>query len=334
MSLEPMPAPRSEAPPARTPLFIEQRGGRANDPVSELRASLCAPQPFIAPKFFYDRLGSALFTAICELPEYYPTRTEAAIFDAFADSIAETVGEQATLIDLGAGDCAKAARLFAHLRPAQYVAVDISVEFVRHALDCLQRQFPELPMLGLGADFSAGLALPERVRERQRLFFYPGSSIGNFTPGEARVFLRGLRGQLDARGGLLIGVDLAKPREIVEPAYGDALGVTAAFNLNVLVHANRLIGSDFRVQDWQHVALLNERESRIEMYLQARRDLTVRWPGGEMSRRAGERIHTENSYKYTLGDFEGLLAAAGFRVERCWRDERDWFAVIHARAAA
>ncbi len=329
-----MHAPRRNAPAERTPLFIEQGGARPGDPASELRASLAAAQPFIAPKFFYDRLGSALFAAICELPEYYPTRTEAAIFRAFADPIAEAVGEHATLIDLGAGDCAKAASLFARLRPAQYVAVDISVEFVRHALDCLQREFPELPMLGLGADFSAGLALPAQVRERQRLFFYPGSSIGNFTPGEALAFLRGLRGQLDAQGGLLIGVDLAKPREIVEPAYSDALGVTAAFNLNVLSHANHLIGSDFRVEDWQHVALLDERESRIEMYLQARRDLTVCWPGGSLSRRAGERIHTENSYKYAQADFERLLAAAGFRVERCWRDERDWFAVIHARPAA
>lgn len=328
-----MHAPRSDAAAEARPLFIEQRSARAIDPAHELRESLAAPAPFIPPKFFYDRLGSALFSAICELPEYYPTRTEAGIFETFADPIAQAVGPRATFIDLGAGDCAKAASLFARLRPAQYVAVDISTEFVRDALECLQRQFPWLPMVGLGADFSGGLELPDSVCAQRRVFFYPGSSIGNFTPDQAVGFLAGLRDLAGADGGLLIGVDLAKPREIVEPAYADALGVTAAFNLNVLSQVNRLIGSDFRLEDWEHVALLDEDESRIEMHLQARRDLVVRWPGGSLSRRAGERIHTENSYKYRQEDFERLLARAGFVVNQCWRDAQGWFAVIHARPA-
>jgi len=334
MSIERMHAARSDAAAGPRPLFIEQPGARAADPAQELRESLAAPAPFIPPKFFYDRLGSALFSAICELPEYYPTRTEAGIFDQFADAIAQAVGPGATLIDLGAGDCAKAASLFERLRPAQYVAVDISAEFVRDALECLQRQFTWLPMVGLGVDFSGGLALPDAVRAQRRLFFYPGSSIGNFTPEQAVDFLSGLRRLAAADGGLLIGVDLAKPREIVEPAYADALGVTAAFNLNVLSQVNRLIGSDFRLEDWEHVALLNEDAGRIEMHLQARRDLLVRWPGGSLSRRAGERIHTENSYKYRQDDFERLLARAGFLVDRCWCDAQGWFAVIHARPAS
>jgi len=188
-------------------------------------------------------------------------------------------------------------------------------------------------MIGLGADFSSGLELPEQVRRQRRVLFYPGSSIGNFTPEQAVAFLAGLRTQLGEDGSLLIGVDLAKPREIVEPAYSDALGVTAAFNLNVLPQVNRLIGSDFRVEAWKHVALLNATESRIEMHLQARRDLVVRWPGGSLARAAGQRIHTENSYKYRQGDFERLLSRAGYATDRCWSDARGWFAVIHARPA-
>jgi dimethylhistidine N-methyltransferase len=317
--------------PTRGPRFVDQAKARAIDPRREIADALCAPHPFIAPKFFYDRLGSALFSAICELPEYYPTRTEAAIFDACAGEVAAAVGPRCTLIDLGAGDCAKAARLFPSLAPAQYVAVDISVEFVRAALDSLQRQFPALPMLGIGTDFSAGMRLPQQVRQERRVFFYPGSSIGNFTPAQAREFLAGLRAQLDEAGGLLLGVDLAKPREIVEPAYDDALGVTAAFNLNLLSHVNRMLGSDFHLADWRHLAFLNEADSRIEMHLEARRDLRVAWPGGERRFRAGDRIHTENSYKYRRPDVEAMLQAAGFLPTRCWTDERGWFAVFFAR---
>jgi dimethylhistidine N-methyltransferase len=313
------------------PGFIDQATTRATDPRRELTESLGAPMPFIAPKLFYDRLGSALFTAICELPEYYPTRTEAAIFDANADEIAAAVGAGSTLIDLGAGDCAKAARLFASLAPSQYVAVDISVEFVRDALGRLQPRFPSLPMLGIGADFSQRLELPGAVRGERRVFFYPGSSIGNFAPAQAREFLRGLRGQVDLAGGLLLGVDLVKSKDIVEPAYDDALGVTAAFNLNVLTHVNRLIGSDFVLADWRHVALLNDAESRIEMHLEARRDLRVRWPGGERRFRAGDRIHTENSYKYRRTDLEQMFRDAGFLPDRCWTDDRGWFALFFAR---
>ena len=316
---------------ARTPGFIERAATRGIEPRRELEQSLGARAPFIPPKFFYDRLGSALFSAICELPEYYPTRTEAAIFEAHAREIAAAVGQGATLIDLGAGDCAKAARLFDDFAPEQYVAVDISVEFVRHALDCLQRQFPALPMLGVGADFAQQLLLPDAVRGTRRVFFYPGSSIGNFTPAQARQFLRGMRAQVDPAGGLLLGVDLAKPKEIVEPAYDDALGVTAAFNLNALAHVNRLIGADFSVADWRHVALLNEAESRIEMHLEARRDLRVTWQGGERRFRAGDRIHTENSYKYLRADLETMLREAGFLPGHCWTDERGWFALFFAR---
>ena len=315
---------------------------------SELLAGLGAPQAHTSPKYLYDALGSKLFEAICELPEYYPTRTEAAIFATFGDAIAESVGTGATLIDLGAGNCAKAARLFSRLQPAQYVPIDISVDFLRDTVAILQQRFPEIDMLGVGMDFSGSLELPEEVSRRQRLFFYPGSSIGNYTPDEALLYLRRIRAacggaaseavtrdndDTGGEGGLLIGVDLVKDTALLDAAYDDALGVTAAFNLNMLRHLNHLLDADFDVSDWRHAGFFNAAESRIEMHLEARRDVTVTWPGGQRRFHAGERIHTENSYKYTQQGFASLLERAGFEVRHVWTDPRHWFMVCHARLA-
>jgi len=296
----------------------------------ELAEGLLAMPARTSPKYLYDPLGSRLFDAITELPEYYPTRTEAALLAAHGAAIAAEVPKGATLVDLGAGNCEKAARLFGLLQPARYVAVDISADYLNNALQCLQRQYPMLDMLGVGLDFSARLTLPDEVGEGPRLLFYPGSSIGNFTPQEALAFLRQVRTAAQG-GGLLIGVDLLKPLDVLQAAYDDALGVTAAFNRNLLLHINRLLGSDFAVHDWSHVAFFNETASRIEMHLQARRELTVRWAGGERRFGRGERIHTENSYKYQLGDFQTLLAAAGFARVQAWTDERGWFAMVWAQ---
>ncbi|MEQ1657987.1 MAG: L-histidine N(alpha)-methyltransferase [Hylemonella sp.] len=296
----------------------------------ELAGGLLATPARTSPKYLYDPLGSRLFDAITELPEYYPTRTEAALLLTHGAAIAREVPKGATLVDLGAGNCEKAARLFGLLQPARYVAVDISVDYLNNALQCLQRQFPALDMLGVGLDFSASLELPPEVGEGPRLLFYPGSSIGNFTPQEALPFLRQARAASQG-GGLLIGVDLVKPSAVLEPAYDDALGVTAAFNKNLLLHINRLIGSDFAVPDWEHVAFFNEAASRIEMHLQAVRELTVRWSGGERRFARGERIHTEISCKYRLADFQSLLAAAGFAQIDAWTDERGWFAMYWAQ---
>jgi dimethylhistidine N-methyltransferase len=302
----------------------------------ELIAGLTAQQAFTSPKYLYDALGSKLFEAICELPEYYPTRTEAAIFDAHVAEIAQSVGAGATLIDLGAGNCAKAARLFPLLQPAQYVPLDISVEFLRDAVDRLQQRFPQIDMAGVGMDFSTGLALPETVRRHQRLFFYPGSSIGNFTPQEARAFLQRVadacRHDGRADGGILISVDLVKDKTILDAAYDDALGVTASFNLNLLLHLNRLLDADFELREWRHRGFFNPASSRIEMHLEAASNLTVRWPGGARRFERGERIHTESSYKYTQQSFVALLEQAGFADVRTWTDPRQWFMVCHARA--
>lgn len=314
-------------------ITVPSTEGRQTDAVrAELSAGLLAPDASISPKYLYDALGSRLFEAICALPEYYPTRTEAAIFDQYMEQIAQSVGAGITLIDLGAGNCAKAARLFPVLQPAQYVPVDISVDFMREALAQVQQRFPQIEMTGLGMDFSAGLRLPASVRAARRVFFYAGSSIGNFSPQQALAFLRRMRAACAADGGLLIGVDLIKDKTILDAAYDDALGVTAAFNLNLLRHLNRLLGADCEVRDWQHRAFFNAGKSRIEMHLEARSDLVVRWPGGERSFAQGQRIHTENSYKYTPQAFCDLLAQAGFGAVRVWTDARGWFAVMHARA--
>ncbi len=317
------------------PSFLSCQPPAGADPAAELAAGLCRRPAAVSPKFFYDRLGSALFTAITELPEYYPTRTEAAIFAARGSEIAAALhaGLPAgfDLVDLGAGDGAKAARLFAALQPGRYIAVDISEAFLRQSLQALQLRFPALQMVGVGMDFAARLALPEGLPAGPALVFYPGSSIGNFAPPQALRLLREAR-ELSRGGVLLIGADLCKPPAVLEAAYDDALGVTAAFNRNLLCHANAVLGSDFDLRDWAHAAFYNEAESRIEMHLQAGRDLQVRWPGGERVFAAGERIHTESSYKWEAEGFEALLRDAGWRHVRRFSDARDWFGVFVAAA--
>jgi len=302
--------------------------------IAEISAGLLAADAQTSPKYLYDSLGSKLFEAICELPEYYPTRTEAAIFALHGADIAADVGPGSVMVDLGAGNCAKAASLFPLLQPAQYVPVDISRDFLLDAVGRLQQRFPHIEMTALGLDFSSGFELPASVGERRRLFFYPGSSIGNFAPHEAIAFLRRLRANAGADGGLLIGVDLIKDSDVLDAAYDDGLGVTAAFNLNMLRHLNHLIGADFDIGQWQHRAFFNAEASRIEMHLEARVPQTVRWPGHERHFARGERIHTEDSYKYTEAGFIGLLEQAGFAAARVWTDAGGWFAVIHANVNA
>ena len=320
----------------REPRFFQLHQLDAAPLVAEAQAGLLQPQAQASPKFFYDALGSSLFDAITELDEYYPTRTEAAILreqgPALAQAVLTAVGPQATMVDLGAGNCAKAARLLQPLALARYIAVDISVGFLRESLAQLQGQHPALDMVGVGLDFSAQLVLPPGLITGPSLVFYPGSSIGNFTPDAALQLLRQAR-ELSQGGALLIGVDLVKPAPLLELAYDDPLGVTAAFNLNLLRHLNRLLGADFDPRQWQHVALYNAAAGRIEMHLQARSPQTVRWPGGERRFAAGERIHTENSYKWQRADFEALLRDAGFAKVQTFTDALGWFALTLASHA-
>ena len=315
-----------------SPLFIQRYVENKAEVRAELQQGLLAKTATTSPKYLYDALGSRLFEAITELPEYYPTRVEASIFEQFLPEMAAAAGLGHTLIDLGAGNCEKAARMFQALRPAKYVAVDISVDFLKQTLTTLQRQSPDLPMLGLGMDFSASLELPVEIGAGSRMFFYPGSSIGNFTPADALPFLQQIHAACRGQGGLLIGVDLVKDHTVLQAAYDDALGVTAAFNRNMLMHINQLLGSDFNIAQWQHRALFNTELSRIEMHLDATEDLSVRWDGGERRFAKNEGIHTENSYKYTVESFMQLLKNAGFQAVKPWQDANQQFCVFWAKA--
>jgi dimethylhistidine N-methyltransferase len=321
----------------QAPQFIQLYQHNATSVAQELLQGLSAPQAFTSPKYLYDALGSRLFEAITELPEYDLTRTEAQLMQLHSASMAAQLPRGACWIDLGAGNCEKAGRLLGPMGAGRYVAVDISVDFVRQALDVLQRQHPGLPMAGLGVDFSGGLQLPDELEidpAQPRVLFYPGSSIGNFTPEQALNFLRNLHAGCGSAvgSGLLIGVDLLKDPSELEAAYDDALGVTAAFDLNLLLHINRLVGSNFAVRDWRHLSRFNAPLSRVEMHLQARHAVTVQWPGGQRQFAAGETIHTENACKWTVPDFAALLRSAGFTQTQAWTDPAQRFAVFWATA--
>jgi L-histidine Nalpha-methyltransferase len=328
------PPPLASAHPPQL-RFLQAGAPSGNDPLHELSQGLLRPQAEVSPKYLYDALGSALFVAITELPEYYPTRTEAAILSEHGDTIAAATRAALptgfALVDLGAGDGAKAARLFDRLKPRQYVAVDIAEDFMRGTLGALQQRHPALPMTGVIMDFSASLQLPAGVVDGPSLMFYPGSSIGNFAPSDALRLLREAR-LASSGGALLIGADMIKPKPLLDAAYHDELGVTGAFNLNLLRHLNLRLGTDFQLADWAHRGEYNSAQSRVEMHLLARRDLTVRWPGHERPFRAGDSIHTENSYKWTPESFEALLRDAGWHSVQRWHDDRAWFGVFLARA--
>jgi dimethylhistidine N-methyltransferase len=299
---------------------------------ASLIAGLRAAPASIPPKYFYDALGSALFGAICELPEYYPTRTERAIFALHRDAIARTIGLGADLVDLGSGDSRKAEAWFPALAPARYFAVDIAAAAVERSLARLADAFSDIEMIGVVTDFTTGLELRDLLGGRRTVFFYPGSSIGNFTPQEALGFLRTIGAHCAARAGsgLLIGVDTKKTVARLQAAYDDRLGVTALFNRNVLNHVNSLIGSDFDPALFAHVAFYDADAGRIEMHLEAKRSTVVSLDGVPRRFAAGERIHTENSYKYAPGEFDALLATAGFSSRRLWQDPAGDFAVFWA----
>lgn len=301
---------------------------------SALIAGLHASPASIPPKYFYDAQGCALFAAICELDEYYPTRTEQAIFAQYRDSIAQVAGRGRQLIDLGAGDGRKAQQWFGALQPSRYVAVDIARVALEGTLSRITAEYPALEVMGVLADFTRGLALPEHALSTRSLFFYPGSSIGNFAPDDALQFLATIREQCKRAGqggGLLIGVDTKKDPQRLEAAYDDALGLTAAFNRNVLRHINALIGSDFDPRSFVHRGFYNAGAGRVEMHLEAATAQHVRIDGRVRTYEAGERIATEHSYKYAPREFEALLHRAGFDEMRCWTDDDGAFAVFFAR---
>lgn len=310
---------------------------RLADLVGERRAlvaGLMASPAAIAPKYFYDAAGCELFCKICNLPEYYPTRVEARIFADHRDDIAAVAGTGKQFVDLGAGDCAKAAGWLPCLQPARYVAVDIADDALEGALPSIAAEFPGIEVRGVLTDFTQGLDLRRDVAPGPATYFYPGSSIGNFAPADALAFLQSIRRQCgnDAESGLLIGVDTKKDPARLQAAYDDAEGVTAAFNRNALAHVNRILGTHFRPDGFRHVARYNEAASRVEMHLEAIDAQAVTIDGVARIFRAGERIHTENSYKYAEVEFVAMLQRAGFCDVRVWRDDARDFAVYYASA--
>jgi dimethylhistidine N-methyltransferase len=297
--------------------------------IQEITSGLLQSAAAISPKFLYDPLGSHLFTAITLLPEYYPTNTERFIFERYKKEIASAVGSGGVFIDLGAGNCQKAESFFDVLKPNAYVAVDFSAEYLTTAVDGLKGKYPGIAMHAIAMDFTQALAIPESTPNGKRSFFYPGSSIGNFLPHEAKHLLTEIKRQA-GNGGLLIGVDLMKDDSVLMAAYDDPLKITAAFNLNILRSVNALIGSNFNVAQFKHLVQINRQDSRVELYLEALDDVTVTWPGLERTFQQGERIHTENSHKYTRDSIEILLRQAGFTQMQFFTDPKHYFAVIYA----
>jgi dimethylhistidine N-methyltransferase len=285
--------------------------------------------PKVLPaKYFYDAAGSALFEQITVLPEYYPTRTELGILDARGPEIAALLPEGAALVEFGSGSTAKLRRLLRHLPGlSAYLPVDVSGEFLREQAGLLRGDFPDLAVEPVVADFTRPFALPEGVENRALAGFFPGSTIGNFEPGEAARLLDVFGRILGPGATLVLGVDLVKDRSVLEAAYDDAAGVTAAFNLNLLHRINRELDGEIDPDAFAHRAFFNEAASRIEMHLVSRRAQSVRVAGRGFAFAEGESIHTENSYKYTLDSLRALAARAGWASVEAWTDREELFSV-------
>ena len=305
--------------------------------IHEVRTGLLATPKRLPPSLFYDAAGSALFERITELPEYYPTRTERGILQSHAADMLGSAGSDLDLVELGSGSSAKTHLLLRALLERQghgvYAPIDVSSSALDQATAALAASFPQLDVRPVHADYREGLASLKRHGTR-RLVLFLGSTIGNFDPIHATDFLRSVRETLQPGDALLIGMDQAKAPAILIPAYDDSLGITARFNLNVLARLNREWGADFRLESFRHAALWNELESRIEMHLesQARQTIHIAALGLDIVMEIGERIHTENSYKYRPGVGESILQEAGWTLERNWMDEQRWFALHLARA--
>jgi L-histidine Nalpha-methyltransferase len=291
-------------------------------------AGLSAKPKWLLAKYFYDATGSELFEQITELPEYYPTRRELAILRDNAGAIAALIPPGAALIEFGAGSSKKARILFAAApQLAAYVPVDISGEFLLEEARQLRRDVPKLSVWPVAADFTKDFRLPSFVASRAHVGFFPGSTLGNFEPHDAAAFLRHA-GRMLGQGSLLIlGVDLVKATEVLNAAYNDAAGITAAFNRNLLARMNRELDADFDLDTFSHRAFFNPAHSRIEMHLVSAKRQTVTVAGEKFSFHAGESIHTESSYKYTLESFRALAHEAGWRPLEVWTDADSYFSV-------
>jgi dimethylhistidine N-methyltransferase len=301
------------------------------DIAAEVLAGLQDEPKHIAPKYFYDAKGAALFDAITTLDEYYVTRVERSILAEWGDDICAAIGPGASIVEPGAGSCEKIGWLLPALAPTRYTALDISAEHLAASTARLQAAFPDVAIAARACDHTRGLALDE-PGDAPLVFFYPGSSIGNFEPEAAVGFLRGMRAAIDgggAGGGLLIGVDAKKDEAVLNAAYNDRAGVTRRFNLNVLDHLNALLDGSLDAARFAHAAWYDPRRGRVEMHLRCRASHMAVLAGEELAFTAGELIHTENSYKYHPEEFAALAARAGFGLRGLWQDARRWFSVLY-----
>ncbi len=309
----------------------------ADNFLEDVVAGLALPRKALPPKYFYDARGSRLFEAICALPEYYPTRAELALTEAHAGDIARFAGEGGKtgveLIEYGSGASTKTRLLIARLRPAAYVPVDISESALRLAAAHLAAEFPWLDIRAVTGDFGRPLAIPAFGGAGRKVVYFPGSTIGNLTRDEAMAFLHMTRGQVGPGGAMLVGVDLKKDPNVLHAAYNDAQGVTAQFNLNLLARINAELGGDFAPGTFAHYAFYNASEGRIEMHLSSLERQEVNIGSHRFQFAAGESIHTENSYKYSVEEFQALAAQAGFRGEKVWLDPQGLFS-LHGLVAA
>lgn len=296
---------------------------------NDVLAGLSRVQKFVPPKYLYDAAGTALFERICALPEYYPTRAERDILAARAAALAERLGPDVTLVELGSGSSAKAALLLDRLvAPRAYVPVDLAADALGAATSRLHRQYPGLMVLPVRADFTQTFTLPPAAAAARRIaVHFPGSTIGNLEPADAMLLMRKIHRRLAPGGLFIVGVDTVKPVAMLERAYNDAEGVTAAFNRNLLLRLHRELGAELDFAAFEHRAFFNVPAGRIEMHLRSRDDQTVRVDGRSFTFRRGETLHTENSYKYAPEAFAALASQAGFGPGQVWQDAAGLFSV-------
>ena len=298
-----------------------------SDFYNEVIEGLQASPKMIPPKFFYDEAGSRLFEQICQLPEYYPTRTEQKILEDNANEIADMIGSYPYIIEPGCGSCEKIRLLLDSLKPEAYVPMDISKDFLQASARAISVEFPWLDVHAACIDFTEPMRLPFCPDDVRKLAFFPGSSIGNFEPAYAQQFLHHVVELVGTAGGMLIGVDLKKDEQTLNDAYNDKSGVTADFNLNVLSRINEELDADFNLDDFDHHAFYNADLGRIEMHLISQKTQTIKIGDHFIDFDPGESIHTENSYKYTINEFQALATAAGFRPVHVWTDSDEIFSV-------
>ena len=315
----------------------KKKGPRLNNSemFSESLKGLQAIPKTLPCKYFYDKKGSDLFQKICKLTEYYPTRTETFLLQSIADEIAELIGPECQMIEYGSGSSEKMYILLeALIEPESYTAVDISKEHLLSVTKTLSKKFPKLKVNAIPADFLYPFKMPKMIESGLRIGFFPGSTIGNFTHEGAIKFLQGTKEAVGPNGAMLVGVDLKKDERILNAAYNDSQGVTAAFNMNLLSRLNNELGANFDLSKFSHKAFYNAKLGRVEMHLTSLSSQTVQFGSEEISLKKNETIHTENSYKYAIDEFIELAEHAGYETLKSWSDKNNYFGIFFLKGVS